>query len=91
LYLHEYFDIGCVLLEHVDGFQLSDLGTTDCIPKQDWYDIIQRAVDAVGYINDAGLINLDCQPRKVLVRRETLRPFHIDFALCRFAEDMGWK
>ncbi|KAK5654687.1 hypothetical protein OQA88_7011 [Cercophora sp. LCS_1] len=89
-YRHEYFDVGGILLDHVDGFNLTDLGTTD-IPEQEWHGIVQRAVDAARYINDAGVINLDCQPRNVIVQRKTLKPFHIDFGRCLFAENMGWK
>jgi hypothetical protein len=35
LYLHKYFYIGRVLLELIKEFQLSDLGATDGIPKQE--------------------------------------------------------
>ncbi|GAB1311957.1 Serine/threonine-protein kinase D [Madurella fahalii] len=87
-YRENYFDVGGILLEYVDGFNLTDLATTS-VPKQKWHGIIQRAVDAARYINDAGVINMDCQPRNVIVQRESLRPLHIDFAQCLFAEDMG--
>ncbi|KAK4450847.1 Serine/threonine-protein kinase [Podospora aff. communis PSN243] len=91
-YRHDYFDIGGVLLEYIDGFNLSELGVTETsIPKEKWHPIIQQAVDAARYINDAGVVKMDCQPRNVVVERETLRPFHIDFGLCVFAEDMGWE
>ncbi|KAK4201760.1 Serine/threonine-protein kinase [Triangularia verruculosa] len=86
----EYFQIPGVLLEYVDGFNLTDLGSTN-VPQHKWHSIIQQAVDAARYINDAGVINTDCQPRNVVVQRETLRPLHIDFAQCLFAEDMGWE
>ncbi|KXX73657.1 Serine/threonine-protein kinase D [Madurella mycetomatis] len=89
-YRDDYFDVGGILLEYVDGFNLTDLGTTS-VPKQKWHTIIQQAVDIARYINDAGVINTDCQPRNVIVQRESLRPFHIDFAQCLFAEDIGWE
>ncbi|KAK3294543.1 uncharacterized protein B0H64DRAFT_400967 [Chaetomium fimeti] len=45
---------------------------------------------ALSFTN-AGVINTDCQPRNVVVQRESLRPLHIDFGHCLFAEDMGWQ
>ena len=85
----DYFEVRGVLMEYVDGFNLSDLNQTD-VPEHKWHGIVQQAVDAAQCINDAGVINLDCQPRNVVVQREDLRPFHIDFAQCLFAEDIGW-
>jgi hypothetical protein len=89
-YRDGYFKIGGILLEYVDGLNLTDLTTTS-VPKEKWHGIIQRAVDAARYINDAGVINTDCQPRNVVVQQESLRPLHIDFGQCLFAEDMGWR
>lgn len=86
----DYFVVGGILLEYVDGFSLTELGTTS-VPKEKWHTIVQQGVDAARYINDAGVINTDCQPRNVIVQRESLRPLHIDFAQCLFAEDMGWE
>jgi len=89
----EYFIIGGILVEYIEGFSLSDLGVQpiSSVPRERWHGIIQRAVDAARDINDSGVINYDCQPRNVMVDRQTLEPKHIDFAQCRFAEDMGWK
>jgi serine/threonine protein kinase len=89
-YRDGYFEVGGILLEYVDGFNLTDLATTS-VPKEKWHGIVQQSVDAARYINDAGVINTDCQPRNVVVQRESLQPFHIDFGQCLFAEDMGWR
>ncbi|KAK3342134.1 hypothetical protein B0T25DRAFT_586178 [Lasiosphaeria hispida] len=41
------------------------------------------AVDAVRLINDAGVINMDCQPHNVLVQRESLRPLRRGYGSAR--------
>ncbi|KAK0644225.1 hypothetical protein B0T16DRAFT_392612 [Cercophora newfieldiana] len=86
-----YFRVPGILVEYIDGFSLTDLGTTPDIPRSKWHGIIQQAADAARYINDAGVINDDCQPRNVMVQRENLQPFHIDLAQCFFSDDLGWK
>lgn len=83
-----YFEVGGVLLEYIDSFNLSSQLTTYA-PKCQWRAIIQQAVDAANNINDYGVLNLDCQPRNVIVEQKTLRPVHIDFAQCSFLEDCG--
>ena len=88
---NEYFVIGGLLVEYIEGFNLADLGVQPSVPRERWHGIIQRAVDAAHDINDSGVINCDCQPRNVMVDRKTLEPKHIDFAQCLFVEDMGWK
>ena len=88
---NEYFVIGGILVEYVEGFSLTDLGVQPYVPRERWHGIVQRAVDAAHDINDSGVINCDCQPRNVMVDRRTLEPKHIDFAQCLFVGDMGWK
>jgi len=90
MYYNENFDIGGILLEYINGFNLTNLGSPiNSVPKEKFPSIVQLAVDAAEHINNAGVINLDCHPRNVVVERETLRPFHIDFAQCLFVEDLG--
>ncbi|KAK1750432.1 Serine/threonine-protein kinase [Echria macrotheca] len=88
---NEYFTIGGILVEYIDGFNLTDLGAQTTVPRERWHGIVQRAVDAARYINDSGVINMDCQPRNVMVDQRTLQPKHIDFAQCLFADDMDWE
>ena len=60
------------------------------VPRDKWHRIIQQGVDAARYI-DAGVISTDCQSRNVVLRQDTLHPFHIDFAQCLFAKFLGWR
>lgn len=88
---NEYFTIGGIMVEYVPGFNLTDLGVQATVPQEKWHSIIQHAVEATEDINDSGVINLDCQPRNVMVDRRTLKPKHIDLAQCLFAEEVGWR
>ncbi|KAK0726081.1 hypothetical protein B0H67DRAFT_472536, partial [Lasiosphaeris hirsuta] len=51
--------------------------------------IVQDAVDAARAVNEAGVVNIDCQPRNVMVELGSLRPVHIDFGNRVFAEEAG--
>ena len=85
-----YFQIPGILLSFIPGFNLTSLPSTP-LPHSSYLPIIQSAVTAARHINDAGVINTDCQPRNIIVHKKTLQPFHIDFAQCLFARDMGWQ
>ena len=57
---NEYFTIGGILTEYVEGFNLADLGVRASVPRERWQGIIQSAVNAAHDINDSSVINCDC-------------------------------
>lgn len=82
----KHFKVPGILLQHIEGFNLS-AGLASEVAREAWEPVVQHAVDAAKKINTCGVINLDCQPRNVVVKRSTLQPYLIDFAQCAFWED----
>lgn len=80
-----YFKIPGILLQHISGFNLST-ELTHKVARGAWQDVVQRAVDAARMINNCGVLNLDCQPRNVVVELSTLQPYLVDFAQCTFRD-----
>jgi hypothetical protein len=75
----KYWDVKGVLLQYVNGFNLSDLGDSSIDPKN-WEALVQRSVDLAHKINISGLVMEDCAPRNVIVDQQSQQPFFIDFA-----------
>ncbi|KXX82536.1 putative serine/threonine-protein kinase fnkB [Madurella mycetomatis] len=83
-----YFEVKGVLLQWINGYNLTDLPVSPMAPSDtdEWAEIIQTAVDAAHDINKRGVIMADCQPRNVVVDRRSQVPFLIDFAQCDFKD-----
>lgn len=84
----EYFKIPGILLQYIKGYNLST-GLASSVPMEAWGRTVQLTVYGAKMVNDCGVINQDCQPRKVLVQHSILQPFLVDFAQCSVREDYG--
>lgn len=84
----EYFRVGGILVERIDGFVLDSLlDMTEASPDTDWQGLVQRTVEVAEEVNKCGVINNDCKPHNMIVQTPSLQPFEIDFAQCSFRED----
>ena len=83
----KFFDIPGILLEHIDGFGLSNLAAK--VPKDYWQSICDDAVLTVNAAGDCGILNKDIRPDNFVFReiqRKTgtvYKPILLDFALSR--------
>lgn len=86
----QYSEIKGILMEHVDGYELSELHSSPAAPSdpEKWQDIVQAAVDGAHEINCHGVRILDCSMYNVMVDKASNHPFIIDLAQCGFIEEM---
>ncbi|KAI1427359.1 hypothetical protein F5Y12DRAFT_737469 [Xylaria sp. FL1777] len=87
-----YFQVPGILIEKIDGFNLTNLVTEMPEGPPDlWADIVQKATDLAVEINRAGVLDQDSQPRNAIVtRREdnTYDVYRIDFGEARLESDL---
>ncbi|KAG6357592.1 hypothetical protein INS49_013469 [Diaporthe citri] len=86
----QYFDVRGILMELVDGYELSELHISPLAPSdtERWEDTIQTAVDGAHEINRRGVRMSDCSMYNVMVDKESHHPFIVDLAQCGFIEEM---
>ncbi|KAF5562057.1 serine threonine kinase fnkB [Fusarium napiforme] len=86
----ECLDIHGILLEPIAGCSLSDLIAAPWAPttKEEWFSIVQSAVDSTHEINKRGIGLCDSVPRNVVVDQTTHQVFIVDFAECFFRDTM---
>ncbi|TAQ85592.1 hypothetical protein B7494_g6098 [Chlorociboria aeruginascens] len=83
-----YFRIPGILIQLIDGWNLSQLADPPNAPSQEKLErIVQMAADTADFINYYGVTMADCHPQNVLVERATDHPFFFDFAQCWFKEE----
>lgn len=89
----QYFEVKGILMELVDGYELSELHSSPVAPSDTgkWQDIVQAAVDGAHEINRRGVLMHDSSMYNVMVDKESHRPFIIDLAQCGFIEEMYEK
>lgn len=78
----QYFEVQGLLMEFVDGYELSEIHASPKAPPDTrrWQDIIQTAADKAHEINRHGVIMYDCSIFNVMVDKETHQPFIVDLA-----------
>lgn len=86
----QYFEVKGILMELVDGYELSELHSSPVAPSDTgkWQDIVQAAVDGAHEINRHGVLMHDSSMYNVMVDKESHHPFIIDLAQCGFIEEM---
>lgn len=86
----QYFEVSGILMELVDGYELSELPGSPMAPSdpERWRDIIQTAADRAHEINLRGVRMSDCSMYNVMVDRKSHQPFIVDLAQCGFIEEM---
>ena len=62
----KYFDIRGILIEYIEGFNLSELETK--APKSQWQVICDDAICIINLIGDHEMMNNDVRPENFLVR-----------------------
>ncbi|GAW20353.1 hypothetical protein ANO14919_098580 [Xylariales sp. No.14919] len=89
-----YFQVLGILIEKIDGFNLTNLVTEmPAGPPNVWAEIVQKATDLAVEINRAGVLDEDSQPRNAIVtRREgnTYEVRRIDFGEARLESDLEY-
>lgn len=85
-----YFEVKGILMQLVDGYELSALveSTTPPSDPERWQDIIQAAVDRAHEVNCRGVHMSDCSIYNVVVDKQSQQTFIVDLAQCFFLEDM---
>lgn len=86
----QYLEVRGILMELVDGYELSELLDSPVAPSdpERWRDIIQAAADGAHEINLRGVRMSDCSMYNVMVDRKSHQPFIVDLAQCGFIEEM---
>jgi serine/threonine protein kinase len=88
----KYFDIRGILIEYIEGFNLSELETK--APKSQWQVICDNAIDIVHLIGDHGILNNDVRPENFLVRSNPegkYQVFQIDFSDAHHRDGLSWE
>ncbi|PNP85141.1 hypothetical protein FNYG_01529 [Fusarium nygamai] len=69
---------------------LNDLIAAPCAPttEEEWFSIVQSAVDSTHEINKRGIVLDDSAPRNVVVDQTTHQVFIVDFSECFFRDTM---
>lgn len=83
----KYWDINGILLHYIPGVTLVNLDSS-LIKVQEWQVLIQRTMDLLFKINNAGVVIEYFSPRNVIVKEQSLEPFVINFALSCFREEL---
>lgn len=83
---HDFLDCPGILLENIEGSQLSNLGSE--VRQDAWQYICEDAIRIVNDIGDRNIRNEDVRPRNFLVRWDETevkyKAVMIDFAMCEF-------
>ncbi|OGM43039.1 hypothetical protein ABOM_009291 [Aspergillus bombycis] len=91
--LHEasvskYTEIPGILLEHIDGFPLTDIAVH--APREAWQSLCEQAIHIIHQVGDRGILNEDVKTRSFVVQKSSerkLKMLMLDFALCKFRRD----
>jgi hypothetical protein len=84
--------VGCpwILLEHVQGFPLTDL--SEHAPRTDWQYICETAIQIILMIGDRGICNGDVNTRSFIIAQEKetgqYRVVMMDFGICWFRDQV---
>ncbi|KAI5917445.1 hypothetical protein F4810DRAFT_696323 [Camillea tinctor] len=86
------FEIRGIIIEFIDGFNLSTLGEGKFAPESKWQQIVNDAADAVHILDGKNILNKDVRPDNFLVIPRQMgcnsyKPKMIDFGLCRYRQD----
>ncbi|KAI0594418.1 hypothetical protein F4775DRAFT_574140 [Biscogniauxia sp. FL1348] len=86
------FEIRGIMVEFIDGFDLSTLGEGKFAPRDKWQQIVSDAADVVHIMDDKNILNKDVRPENFLVIPRRVNSSHyqpkmIDFGLCRLRQD----
>ena len=85
----KYFDIRGILIEYIEGFNLSELETK--APKSQWQVICDDAIHIINLNGDYEMMNNDVRPENFLVRSNPegkYQVFQIDFSETRYRDDL---
>ncbi|KAI0808478.1 hypothetical protein GGR55DRAFT_651561 [Xylaria sp. FL0064] len=87
-----YFQVPGILIEKIEGFNLSNLVTEmPTGPPELWAEIVQKGTDLATRINRSGVLDEDSQPRNALVTRgedNTYQVWRIDFGEASLESDL---
>ncbi|KAI1278341.1 hypothetical protein F5Y07DRAFT_361495 [Xylaria sp. FL0933] len=87
-----YFQVPGILIEKIDGFNLSNLVTEmPAGPPELWAEIVQKGTNLATQINRSGVLDDDSQPRNALVTRgddSTYQVWRIDFGEASLDSDL---
>lgn len=86
----QFFRIGGILTQHIDGFTLDSLlETEELSPDIDYQGLIQRVIEVAEDVNACGVVNVDCVPHNMIIQTGSMQPFEFDFSECSFREDFA--
>lgn len=86
----QFFQIGGILTQHIDGFTLDSLlETEELSPDIDYQGLIQRVIEVAEEVNVCGVVNIDCVPHNMIIQTGSMQPFEFDFFECSFREDFA--
>ena len=88
--INKYTAIPGILLQHIDGFPLSELSVY--APKSNWQSICDQAIRTINQITIMGVFNADVKTRNIIVSKDQqgrFRVFVIDFGTCHFRRECG--
>ncbi|THY81757.1 hypothetical protein D6C92_10259 [Aureobasidium pullulans] len=74
-----------LLLQHVDGFHLTDLSANP--PREHWQSTVDSAIAALHRIQDCGILNRDVNTRSFIIDPVTHKAKMIDFGLVSFRKN----
>lgn len=86
---NEYTVIPGILMQYLDGFSFEELPAH--APKELWQSIGEDAIRIVHCLHSRDVLNTDTSSRSIIIckdKNSKFRVFMIDFALCKFREDV---
>jgi len=93
LQLRQYVDVGGILLQYIEGFDLFEIETR--APADKWQSICDEAVCVVDHTSAHDFINNDVRPGNFIVKGPrpdgSYQVFQIDFGQVYFREGAPWE
>lgn len=75
-----------LLLQFVDGFELTDLH--EHLPREHWQSVVDSCVTTLRQIQACGILNYDANTRNFIINPTSHKAMMIDFGITRFRKDV---
>ncbi|KAG9657778.1 hypothetical protein KCU95_g13549, partial [Aureobasidium melanogenum] len=75
-----------LLLQFVDGFELTDLH--EHLPREQWQSVVDSSITTLRQIQACGILNYDANTRNFIVDPTSHKAMMVDFGITKFREDV---
>ncbi|KAG9958953.1 hypothetical protein KCU61_g7886, partial [Aureobasidium melanogenum] len=75
-----------LLLQFVDGFELTDLH--EHLPREHWQSVVDSSIATLRQIQACGILNYDANTRNFIIDPTSHKAMMVDFGITKFREDI---